>query len=146
MSNSSNPDEPLRESAPLAHAFAPSGCLTDPRTGASCAWYHGVWQYLRLLGIGSAPGAQGNQLADTLQQLARTKEFPRILLSGSADYSLLAHLLSVYDSESAEVDPTVVDLFKTPLHLCEWYGKRYSRPVNTVVSNILEFTSQGDFA
>lgn len=145
MSKSNRPEEPLKESAPLAHAFAPDGCGTDPLSGSSCAWYHGTWQYLRILGIGAAPGAQGKQLADTLRQLASTGAFSRILLSGSADYSLLAHILWAYDLENTEVEPTVVDLCKTPLYLCEWYGKRYSRPVNTVVSNILDFASTEPF-
>ena len=56
---SESPQEPLQESAPLAHAFATDGCGTDPLSGSSCAWYHGTWQYLRMLGIGAAPGAQG---------------------------------------------------------------------------------------
>ena len=141
MSRSNRLEEPLMESAPLAHAFALDGCVADLLFGSSCAWYHGTWQYLRILGIGSAPGVQGRQLTDTLRQLARTGAFPRILLSGSADYSLLAHVLWAYDTENAETKPTVVDLCKTPLYLCEWYGKRYSRLVNTVASNILDFTS-----
>ena len=145
MSKSNHPEEPLGESAPLAHAIAADGCGADPLTGSSCAWYHGTWQYLRMLGIGAAPGAQGKQLADTLRQLASTGAFPRILLSGSADYSLLAHILWAYDQENTQAEPTVVDLCKTPLYLCEWYGKRYSRPVNTVASNILDFTSVEPF-
>jgi len=145
MRKSNHPEEPLRESAPLAHAFAPDGCGAAPLSGSSCEWYHGTWQYLRILGIGSAPGAQGKQLADTLRQLASTGAFPRILLSGSADYSLLAHILWAYDQKNAEAVPTVVDLCKTPLYLCEWYGKRYSRAVNTVASNILDFTSVEPF-
>ena len=141
MSKSNHPQEPLRESAPLALAFAANGCGIDPLTGSNCAWYHGTWQYLRILGIGAAPGAQGSQLTDALRQLARTGAFPRILLSGSADYSLLAHVLYAYDLEKAAAKPTVVDLCKTPLYLCEWYGKRYSRSVNTVAANILDFDS-----
>jgi SAM-dependent methyltransferase len=98
-----------------------------------------------MLGIGATPGAQGTLLAGALRQLANTGKYPRILLSGSADYSLLAHVLRAYAAEGVNVEPVVVDLCRTPLYLCEWYGKQLSKNINTVVSNILDFESPEPF-
>ena len=36
-------------SAPLALREARRLCLRDPENGEDCSWYHGIWQYLRLL-------------------------------------------------------------------------------------------------
>lgn len=51
--------EPLLTSAPLARLAAPALC----HRGADddCSWYHGYWQYLRLLGIVAAPEGKVGQ-------------------------------------------------------------------------------------
>ena len=55
MMNFMAPLDMLLESAPLARQMAPRLCRRDSATGESCAWIHGLWQYLRLLGLASTP-------------------------------------------------------------------------------------------
>jgi hypothetical protein len=92
-------DEPLFESAPLAHAAARTLCRSDGDAGTSCAWYHGAWQYFRALGIVTAPTVHARGLTEALRALARGGSHSRVLVSGAADYSLLAHVLHAYRCE-----------------------------------------------
>ena len=48
-------DEPIASTAALALRLASTLCHKDPATGESCAWYHGPWQLLRLLGLVMTP-------------------------------------------------------------------------------------------
>lgn len=43
-----------------------------------------------------------------------------MLISGTADYSMLAHLLQAYRNVEAAVHVTVLDRCETPLYLCRW--------------------------
>jgi SAM-dependent methyltransferase len=118
------PEEPLAESAPLARELAATHCRPLPSLAGGCAWYHGFWQDLRRLGIAKTSGGQGAFLVDTLRSLARAGESPRVLVSGSADYSMPAHALAAYRAEGARLQLTVVDRCETPLALCRWYASR----------------------
>src|ERR1700682_5975440 len=95
------PEEPLVESAPLAHRLAQTHCRPLPATGEDCAWYHGFWQYLRLMGLAKTSGGQGAFLVETLRGLAGAGQSPRVMVSGSADYSMPAHALWAYRREGA---------------------------------------------
>ncbi len=96
--------EPLLESAPIARDLAAAHCRLVPATGTDCAWYHGFWQDLRLLGLTKTSGGQAAFLVETLRGLARTSDHPRVLVSGSADYSMPAHALWAYRAESAPLE------------------------------------------
>jgi SAM-dependent methyltransferase len=131
-------DEPLPVSAPLADRLALAHCR--PRIGMSeaCAWYHGFWQYLRLMGLGKTSGGQAKFLVDTLSDLARVAESPRVLVSGSADYSMAAHAIAAYQSEGAALQLTVVDRCETPLALSRWYADRRKTATVTRCRDILD--------
>src|SRR5262245_36311726 len=103
------PQEPLELSAPLARRLAPQLCHKDPASGESCAWQHGLWQYLRILGMNHSPRAHAAFLLEALAATARPGM--RVLVSGAADYSMLAHVLAA--TRAAEV--TVLDVCETPL-------------------------------
>ena len=45
--------EPLLTSAPLAKSAASALCCRG--AGEDCSWYHGFWQYLRIIGMVAAP-------------------------------------------------------------------------------------------
>ena len=91
-------EEPLRESAPLARRLAPVLCRRDPQSGESCAWYHGVWQDLRRLGLVTTARTNGAFFVETFRELARAGH-RRVLISACADQSLLAHLLHAFRAE-----------------------------------------------
>ena len=128
------PVEPLAESAPLAWAIAPRLCPGDPQSPSTCVWYHRVWQYLRLLGVITSIRTNSAFLTRTFDGLALNH--PRVLVSGSADYAMLAHLWHAYASRPLDV--TVVDLCPTALYLNEWYAGRLGFRLSTVHSDALE--------
>ena len=74
-------DEPLALSAPLAWRLAAALCRPDPTTGEPCAWYHGLWQYLRLMRLVdplSNHAAFFREAFATLSGRARTQPRPRL--------------------------------------------------------------------
>jgi SAM-dependent methyltransferase len=138
-------EEPLGESAPLAYQASQTLCGKDPLSQGNCSWYHGIWQYIRILGMGAAPTVHAQQLVLSLDKLARTGNFSRVFLSGSADYSLLAHVMYAYEQAKAKLDSTVVDICETPLYLCNWYAERQGKRIETVASDVLAYESDDKF-
>lgn len=114
-------------------------CRKETAQGEDCSWYHGSWQYFRALGIVSAPDVHHEMLTHSLRALARTRQHPRVLVSGSTDYSLLAHVLWAYRLENAPVVPTVVDFCETPLYMCRWYADWVGATIETAASDILDY-------
>ncbi len=135
------PEEPLAESAPLAHRLAREHCPVDGSTGESCAWYHGFWQFMRLIGVAKTSGGHVDFLAAALGAAARSGRYPRVLISGSADYSMPAHAFWAYREAGAELELSCVDRCGTPLALTRWYGSRYGMPVTTHLSDVAAFES-----
>ncbi len=138
-------NEPLADSAPLAWVEAPRRCHRDPVTAETCLWYHQVWQYLRLLGVISTIRTNTDFLTRVFRDLARTGEYRRVLISGAADYSMLAHLKCSYDQERGELDATVLDRCDTSLFLNGWYADRHQMRLDTVCANALESAPEGPF-
>jgi SAM-dependent methyltransferase len=139
------PEEPLAVSAPLAWAEAPGRCFRDPETGQTCAAYHRVWQYLRLLGIISAARTNTDFMIDRFRQCAATGWYPRALVSATADYSMLAHLSCAYAAEHAPLDVTVVDRCPTAVFLNRWYASRYGFPITAVTAGVLDYMADRTF-
>jgi SAM-dependent methyltransferase len=131
--------EPLIESAPLAWHEAPRLCHRDERTGATCLWYHRVWQYLRLLGIVSTVGTNDAFLNRVLREYARSDDHRRLLIAGTADYGMLARVTRAYDDERRASEVTVLDRCETALLLNQWYAERVGRPIQVVCADALEF-------
>lgn len=129
-------DEPLELSAPIAREAAGRLCGHDPLSGGTCAWYHGFWQYVRLLGLGASPSVHAKRLLPALRSLAQTGDHARLLISGAADYSMLATVVAAYSAASARLQPVVVDVCATPLHMCRWYADRVNCELATVASDI----------
>jgi SAM-dependent methyltransferase len=134
-------DEPLTESAPIAHRLAREHCRKDPTTGEDCAWYHGFWQYMRAMNVAKVLGEQAQFVVEALRSAARSGQFARVLVSGSADYSMPAHVLWAYRAEGAALDLEVVDLCETPIAMTRWYAERVGARVTGYVSDIVAFES-----
>ena len=133
------PDEPLAESAWLAHRLAREHCAVDTATGESCAWYHGFWQFMRLMGLAKTAGGHADFLVEELRVQARSGGYPRLLISGTADYSMAALATYAYAQEHAQIELSLVDRCETPLALARWYGARSGSAVTTYRSDILDF-------
>jgi SAM-dependent methyltransferase len=144
--------ELLRESAPLAREAAPRTCYRDPRSGESCAWNHGLWQYLRILGLITTPDDQGAfydaafgaAAAKVAAQVAADapSRAPRVLVSGAADYGMLAEVLPAFRRRGIEPEITVSDLCETPLMLNRWYAERQGARIATVRSDAIDFRDE----
>lgn len=136
-----SPDEALEEAARLAREQAGALCRRDPATGESCAWHHGLWPTLRLLGLATAPALHGEFLRPALAGVGG--ERPRVLLSGAADHALLALALAAFGARKPQT--TVLDVCDTPLLLNRWYAERVGRSVATRRANILDFEEADPF-
>lgn len=129
----------LAESAPLARRWAPESCWRDPANGESCAWYHGAWQTLRLLGIVTTLTHHAPLYINATRPLIAGGECRRVFLSGSADYGLLSVVLDAFSRERAVPEITLVDRCPTPLKLCRWYAERFGYDIETVACDLTEF-------
>jgi SAM-dependent methyltransferase len=130
-------------SAPLARRMAPRLCRKDPITGEDCSWYHGLWHDLRLLGLAAAPDQQATFFRDAFARVAGRSL--RVLISGSADYSILAHVHAGCVRHQVAAKITVLDTCETPLFFARWYAERAGFQVETVQADIFSYTSETAF-
>jgi hypothetical protein len=137
--------EPLRESAFVAWTAAPRLCAGAAGSRDTCVWYHRVWQYLRLLDIISSTRTNSAFLTHTLCNNARRGAYPRVLVSCTADYSMLAHVKYAYDEAAASLDATVVDRCATSILLNRWYADRYGLALTTMTGDILQYQPEAPF-
>lgn len=138
-------EEPMVQTAPLMDLLSSAVCSGSYMAEEDCSWYHGVWQYLRVFDLVSTPTWHPELYIPKLSQLAKNGKKSKILISGTADYSTLAHVLWAFDSKKQECEVTVVDLCQTPLIMCQWYGRKTNHKIKTVQSNILLFGENGYF-
>ena len=137
--------EPLAASASLALRLASTLCRKDPATGESCDWYHGPWQFFRLMGLVITPAQHGDFYQSALEAVARQAGAPRVLISAAADYSMLAHVLATLRTQHVEPEITMVDVCETPLALSSWYAERVGYPIRTCRRDILEYRDDRPF-
>jgi SAM-dependent methyltransferase len=137
-------DAAVAQTAPIAWQAAGESCFRDPATGEGCAAYHGSWQYLLLLGVRNSTWPDTPFLLDTFRGFARRGD-RRILVSGSADYAMLAHILRAYELEGEVPAVTLIDRCETPLALNRWYADRAGVPIETVRSDAISFAAPQAF-
>lgn len=122
-------DEPLHLLAPLARQWA-AICCARSEDGVSCEPYHGLWPYLRLMGLGKTLSGHGAQFVRETTAWVRDWQArgvagrPRVLVSGSADASMLAHVRQAAREAAQALDVTVLDQCETPLRLSDWYARQ----------------------
>jgi SAM-dependent methyltransferase len=138
-------DEPLELSAPLARQLASRLCRKNPATGDSCEWDHGFWQYLRILGLAAVPKRHADFYREAFEQLVDSSSRPRILISGTADYGMLALVLAAFRERGIKPEVTVVDVCETPLALNRWFAERESVEIHTHCIDLLSYTSDVPF-
>lgn len=133
----SDPDRLLEESAPLALERSAGLCHREPGGDDGCDWYHGVWQYFRILGVVATPWMQRDFYERELGDLAAGGSHPRVLVSGTSDYAMLALVLHAYALRGARPEVTVADRCGTPLFLNRWYAERHGVRITTRAGDIL---------
>jgi SAM-dependent methyltransferase len=139
------PDEPLAENARLARSLAPRLCRVDPATGESCAWNHGLWPTLRLLGLVLTPAHHAAFFQRALAAAAREGGPLRVLISGSADTGMPAQVFAALRARGVQVLATVLDLCETPLELNRRYAARAGMQIETVRADVLEYRPREPF-
>ena len=127
--------------APMARQWAARYCVRDA-SGCCCDYYHGFWQYLRLMGLGPTLGGHAGVYVSAMQDIARQWHTRgeagarRVLISGCADYSMLAHVLYAFGPVETQPRITVLDVCPTPLEMNAWYAQTLGRPVELVCSDL----------
>ncbi len=134
-------EEPLALSADVLASVAPVLCTRDHIDRSSCAWYHGAWQYLRLLDLVSTPTWHAGFYTAALERALRDGGGPsQTLITGTADYSLCAYVLAGYRALGLKPAVTVLDLCPTPLFACRWYANWKDVDVRTLEADVLDLS------
>lgn len=131
-------DEPLELSAPIAWQLASTHCRPDPATGVSCAWNHGLWQVLRLMGMVGTAARRGSFYRQEICKAAGQGKF-RILISGTSDYAMLALAAQACAGRPVAPEITVLDICETPLRLNHWYAERNALSISGVRADFLDY-------
>lgn len=139
------PAEPLHLSAPIAWNLAPELCRADPATGGNCAWNHGFWQILRMMGLAGSAAHRGALYRRVIASTLAQRRPARILISGTADYAMLAQVLLAAHAAGESPSVTVVDVCETPLRLNRWYADYRKVGIETCCHDILHFDAPGRF-
>jgi len=134
--------EPLAISAPIAYAVAHSTCrVGEPAT--DCRAYHAVWQYLRLTGLARSVRNEGPLFVAAAARRARMGRLRRVLVCGTADYSMLAYLghaaRHAGAETGAETEFDVLDRCGTTLHMNKWYAARSGLRLRAIAANVFDF-------
>ncbi|WP_433376061.1 class I SAM-dependent methyltransferase [Actinoplanes sp. CA-142083] len=132
--------EPLLESADMLYSIAQFACTGDHVDRESCTWYHGVWQYLRLFNMVSSPNWHARFYEQALRRELGGRRTARVLITGAADYGMLAYVLAAVDP-TTRLEVHVVDLCYTPLLANRWLGKRLG--VDVKIHNV-DFLADGE--
>ena len=102
----------------------------------SCDWYHGTWQYMRLLNMVAVPNWYGFYV-DALSKALENNKNANVFISACADYGMLAKLHEAIKNTGANPTITIYDICKTPLKSSEWYANKFGLEVKCKVSNII---------
>lgn len=149
----------LIESAPLMESWSATGCGSKNAGGmeewaksqaknqaknediaatppASCDWYHGTWQYLRLLNMVAVPPWY-QFYNDALSDVLRRRPNADVLISAAADYGMLATLHEAILTAGASPRIVLYDICLTPIRSCQWYAERHGLSLECVCANLL---------
>lgn len=138
-------EEPLVKSAPTMALLSDFLCEGDHVNYQDCGWYHASWQYLRLLDLVSTPTWHSAFFLGALKFSIRKDHECRVLISGAADYSMLAYVIHVFNQLNAKCDISVIDLCETPLMICKWYANTKKIDITTYKQDILNFSTPNLF-
>lgn len=126
----------------LAEAAPHMDHLSGVHCAPLCQAYHGVWGYMRLFGTLPSVGRDHHQLMSELGQAAAEKR-QRILVSGAADFGILAYVIAAYEHAGVAAEVTVADYCATPLAINGWYAAARGWDVQTWQGDIRQFPAAG---
>lgn len=126
----------MRQSAPIIAQSASNLCVGSLVDAGDCAWYHGSWQFLRLIDLVSSPTWHRDFYLDGLEKYLSERPYSRIAITGAADYSMLAHVENAIRTIRATAETTVIDVCPTALFACQWYADRSAFRVTCLRSDV----------
>ncbi len=126
-------------SAPLAWEQAPKLCYHDDDGRRPCADYHRLWQYLPLFGVSQSIRTDTGFLLDAFRRLVKEEGARRVLVSGTADYAMLMHVLKAFELEAVEPEVIVVDRCATPIMLNRWFAERTGATIQSTEADVLSY-------
>jgi len=138
-------DEALKSSAPLLWEQAERTCNPDNYAYQNCMAYHRIWQYLVLWKLSTSMRPDSEFILDTIRGFAHSGEFRKILISGTADYSLLAHVLQAFSPEKISPVVTVLDRCLTSLQINKWYADRSGVNIILQQGDIFDYENESKF-
>jgi hypothetical protein len=139
----------LVESAPQIEEWSRTECCPKPKGGMeewakenrlepeSCGWYHGTWQYLRLLDMVAVPHWHRNFYNRVLGGILKQNPRANVLISAAADWGMLASLHEAIQIADAKPEIVLYDICKTPLKACRWYADLHKVALQTRCANII---------
>ena len=130
-------NENLKQSANIIYKKATKLCkhgIVDE----NCFWYHSAWQYLRLLNLVSSPTWHDNFYLPELVNIFCSNQKLNVLVSGTADYTILAYVIYAAKVTNCNVNIDVLDTCKTPLYACKEYAKKQNYKIKTINLNIFD--------
>lgn len=125
----------LEESCDLNYKIAKENCKNGVMSNGDCCWYHSVWQYLRLIDKVSSPQWHTDFYRKSFNKIQ--KDDIKVLISGTADYSLLALIYTFAVENDKKVDIYVLDTCKTPLKISEWFAQKHNFTIKVINSSIM---------
>ena len=110
-----------------------------------CRAYHGIRLYLRAAGILRGVGPDSRFLLDAFTRLATERPVTRALITGAADFGVLAHLSAAFRAAGRSLAVTVVDRCATPLEMNRWFAEREGLSIETAQTDVLDFRADVPF-
>ena len=138
-------DDPIEECFSLMVDGARRLCRGRDHADDACFRYHLLWPYQRLIGRNHGASRGARHFLATFGELAREGRSARILISGCADYIMLAYTLLAYRQEGVEPQVTVLDFCEAPLFINRWYAERHTAKITTVACDTTGFSSESEF-
>ena len=91
------------------------------------------------MGLAATPEQQADFFFHAFETFSRQYNRLRLLISGAADYSILAHVIQACTAHNLHANITVLDACDTPLFLNNWYADRVGHRIETVRADIFEY-------
>lgn len=101
-----------------------------------CDWYHGTWQYMRLLNMVAVPRWYPFY-HEALSDVLRRKPGANVMISACADYGMLHALHGAIEETRANPTIIIYDICSTPLKSSQWYAERHNLKVTCYCDNII---------
>lgn len=111
----------LIQSCDQMYELAKENCKGSYLDNNSCEWYHSAWQYLRVLDKVSSPTWHFDFYYEEFNRLVTNDT--NILVSGTADYSILALIYFVASKKNVSPKIWVCDICNTPLSICQSFAE-----------------------